>query len=36
MPCWLAVVLVGLGLCVTIAASFAWLVHKTGDGTGDD
>lgn len=28
MPCWLAVVLSGLGLCVVLVVCFAWLVRK--------
>jgi len=28
MPCWLAVDLGLLGLCVTIVLAFAYLVHK--------
>jgi hypothetical protein len=28
MPCWLAVVLVGMGLGVTMVGCFAWLVRK--------
>jgi hypothetical protein len=33
MPCWLAVVLTGLVLCVVIVACFAWIGQQV-DGEG--